>query len=105
MKMIDNKKLSVIALFAVLIIMIIACTGRGHFYELELFRSGNGWGYDIQIDNRPYIHQPYMPAVEGDVPFSDKQSARRTGRLVINKLRNHTTPGITREELKDILNR
>jgi len=103
MKMTDNKKLFVIALFSVWITMVIACTGRGHFYEFELFRSGSGWGYDIQINNKPYIHQPYMPAAEGNVPFSDKQSARRTARLVLKKIKDHKNPGITKEELKSLL--
>jgi len=102
MKMTDKRNLFVTALFAVLITIVIACTGRGHFYEFELFRSGSGWGYNIQINNKPYIHQPYMPAVEGNVPFSDKQSARRSARLVLKKIKNHQNPGITQEELNSI---
>lgn len=44
-----------------------------------------------------------MPAVEGQQPFHDKRSARKTGKLVIRKLKNHKIPSVTKKELKDIL--
>jgi hypothetical protein len=44
-----------------------------------------------------------MPVVEGQVPFQDKRSARKTGRLVIKKIRNHKSPAITKEELESVV--
>jgi hypothetical protein len=102
-KMINKKRLIISALFLVIILAAITFTGRGHFYEMELYKSGEGWGYDILKNNKIYIHQPYIPAVEGQVPFSNKQSARKTGRLVVKKIRNHKSPAITGEEIKDII--
>jgi hypothetical protein len=100
--MTDKKRSIIFALFSVIILLVIAITGRGHFYELNIYKIGNGWGYDILKNNKTYIHQPYIPAVEGQVPFSTRGSARKTGHLVIKKIRNHQVPAVTREEIKAI---
>jgi len=84
--------------------MLVLYAMRGHFYEVDLFKSGDGWGYDILKNNKIYIHQPYIPSVAGEVPFKDRKSARKTGRLVVKKIRNQKSPAVTREELKSVLN-
>jgi hypothetical protein len=103
MKMIKKRSYLYFALLLVIILSAVIYTGRGHFYEIDLFKSGNGWGYDVLVKNKPYIHQPYMPAVEGQVPFRSRKSAKKTGRLVIKKIRNHEIPAITAEEIKAII--
>jgi len=103
MKTIDKKKFLVLALFLVIVIIAFTLNGRGHFYKTELFRSGEGWGYDILKNEKVYIHQPFIPAIEGQVPFSDKRSARKTGKLVISKLMRQKSPTVTKEELNEIL--
>ena len=103
MRMIDKKKSLIFALFLVIIVVTIILAGRGHFYEVSLFKSGDGWGYDISKKDKIYIHQPYMPAVEGQVPFKDKRSAKKTGRLVVKKIRNHKLPAVTKEELESVI--
>lgn len=102
-QMIDKKKGIIFTLFLVIAVVVIALAGRGHFYEVDLFKSSQGWGYDILKNNKIYIHQPYMPAVEGQVPFSNKHAARKTGKLVVKKIRNHKSPAITKEEIKAII--
>jgi len=101
-RMIDRKKAIILALIAVTTGVLITLAVRGHFYDVELYQSGNGWGYDILKKQNVYIHQPFMPAVEGEVPFPDKKSARKTGRLVIKKIRNQESPSVTKEEIKAI---
>ena len=98
-----KKALIIFALFAVIIAVSFAVARRGQFYEMALFRSGNGWGYDILRKEKVYIHQPFMPAVEGEVPFRDKKSARKTGRLVMKKFRKHQLPAVSKEEIKSII--
>jgi len=102
-KMSIKKNFIIPALFLVIILIVIIYAKRGHSYEIEAFRSDPGWGYDILMNNKVYIHQPYMPVVEGQVPFKDKQSARKTARLVIKKIRDHKSPSVTKEELQSIL--
>ena len=103
MRMINKNILLISALFLVIVLSTVIYAKRGHFYEVELFKSEQGWGYDIVKNNKTYIHQPYMPVVEGQVPFSTRQSARKTGRLVIKKIQNQESPAVTREELKSII--
>jgi len=103
MRMIDKKKSLIFALFLVIIVVTITLAGRGHFYKVALFKSEDGWGYDILVKDKAYIHQPYMPAVEGQVPFRDKRSAKKTGRLVVKKIRNHELPAVTKEEIESII--
>jgi hypothetical protein len=100
--MTDKKRSIYFALFSVIILLVIVFTGRGHFYEVNTYKSGNGWGYDISKNNQTYIHQPYIPAIEGQIPFRTRHSARKTGHLVIKKIRNHKIPSVTREEIKAI---
>jgi hypothetical protein len=102
-KMINRNRFLLFALFLVIILVAITLTGRGHFYDIEVFKSGDGWGYDITKKNKTYIHQPFIPAIEGEIPFSDKRSARKTGRLVIKKIRSHKSPAVTSEEIKSII--
>lgn len=101
--MIDKKKQLIFALFLVIIVVTITVSGRGHFYKVSPFKSGDGWGYDILVKDKAYIHQPYMPAVDGQVPFKDKRSAKKTGRLVVKKIRNHKLPAVTKEELESVI--
>lgn len=103
MRMIDKKKSLIFALFLIIIVVTITLAGRGHFYEVSPFKSGDGWGYDILKKDMAFIHQPYMPAVEGQVPFKDKRSAKKTGRLVVSKIRNHKLPAVTKEELESVI--
>ena len=102
MKMIDRKKSIILALFTVILGVSITLAGRGHFYEVEPYINGDGWGYDILKKKKVHIHQPFMPAVEGEVPFPDRKSAKKTGRLVIKKIRKHKSPAITKEEIRSI---
>jgi Domain of unknown function (DUF4907) len=101
--MIKKRKFLLPALLSVLILTVIICTSGGHFYKVKIFESGHGWGYDILVKNKPYIHQTYIPALEGETPFPDKRSAMQTGKLVIKKLRAHKIPYITKEEIDSIL--
>ncbi len=102
-RMTKRTRLIVFALLSVLILAAAAYTLRGHFYKIDIFKSGQGWGYDIFNKDKLYIHQPFIPAIEGQVPFRDRQSARKTGKLVVRKLKNHKIPSVTKEELESIL--
>jgi hypothetical protein len=90
--------------FLFLILRLSAsCTGKGDPYRVDTFRSGNGWGYNIVVNNKVFINQPTMPAFEGNVPFKKKAEAKKTGELVVAKLRAHKVPSVTREEIQAII--
>jgi hypothetical protein len=72
-------------------------------YTVVVINSDFGWGYNILYNHKLIIHQPNIPSVSGQVSFRDKKSARRTGNLVARKLKNHQSPGITRNDLESII--
>jgi hypothetical protein len=69
-------------------------------YNVETYRSGDGWGYQISKDEKVIISQPYMPSVKGERSFPDEKSARDIGELVLFKLKQNINPAITNEEIK-----
>ncbi len=91
--------------FILLLILsaLTECRGRSYPYTTRTYRSFQGWGYDILADKKVYIHQPFMPAVQGEVPFKTKESAEKCARLMIRKLQEHRVPSVTREELEKII--
>jgi hypothetical protein len=84
----------IISLFTVVIIR-----NSTSYYKLEIIQLETGWGYKILKDNKPFIRQEYIPAIEGNLRFPDKNSAKKTGLLVCNKLKNHEFPFVTKKEL------
>lgn len=54
--------------------------------------DGNGFGYDIHVDGRVYIHQPYIPAVSGNNGFASKEDAEKVARLMEYKIKNNILP-------------
>jgi Domain of unknown function (DUF4907) len=62
-----------------------------------------GYGYDILIDGKPYVHQPHIPAVAGNRSFTSEKDARMAAELVAYKIRNNIMPpGVTVEELDSL---
>jgi len=71
--------------------------------KLETFETDKGWGYDIYLNEKKYIHQTTIPSVPGTVGFSSKKDAEKVGNLVIDKInRNEMPPSVTPEELKKL---
>jgi hypothetical protein len=65
--------------------------------------SSGTWGYEILIDKKVYIHQENIPAVEGNLPFSDKKDALKVGRAVMQKIKNQNPPTLSKEEVLTLL--
>jgi hypothetical protein len=103
MRMINKKIFFSVSLFILLIVIIVFYYPRAQKYQINLFKSDQGWGYDISIRNNLFIHQPYMPAVSGQVAFINRKSARETAILVVKKLKNKQSPGISSDELRSIV--
>lgn len=50
------------------------------------FEYNGGWGYNILADNKPYIHQNLVPAVQGTHVFLTEEDAKKAGNLVVQKI-------------------
>lgn len=81
---------------------LIIQNNRQRFFA-TVFPSGNGWGYNVMNGSKTIIHQPYIPCLEGNLPFEDKNTAQRTGNLVVEKLKNKQAPRISKAEIEAVL--
>jgi len=58
----------------------------------SLISGSKGWGYDIYINGTKYIHQPHMPAINGEEGFKSKEDAVKTAELIARKINNNMMP-------------
>jgi hypothetical protein len=74
-------------------------------FSLSTFRldKGEGYGYDILHNNQVIIHQEFIPALEGKQLFQSREDAVKIGNVVLKKIKNKKPPGITKEEVLQLL--
>ncbi|MCX6276344.1 MAG: DUF4907 domain-containing protein [Bacteroidetes bacterium] len=63
--------------------------------EIKIFSNESdlqGYGYDIYLNQKLYVHQPHVPAVAGSKGFSTPENAKKTGEFVAYKIRNNIMP-------------
>lgn len=51
-----------------------------------------GWGYDIYKSDAKYIHQPTIPAINGNHSFKTEADAKKVAGLMVKKIRNNISP-------------
>ena len=62
-----------------------------------------GFGYDVYVHHSIYVHQPSIPAINGNRSFSSAADAKKTGDLVVYKIKNNIMPpSLTVAELDSI---
>lgn len=62
-----------------------------------------GFGYDIYIHDAMYVHQPHIPAINGNRGFKTKEQATKAAEFVIHKIRNNIMPpSMSVEELDSL---
>jgi len=92
--------LSVLLLVVVFVLFVRPGNLRGtRLYELKIEKSGDGWGYDIYRKNTLFIRQTCIPVIPGNQSFTNRRSARKTGKIVLERLRTNRSPALTREDL------
>jgi hypothetical protein len=68
----------------------------------SIFKTDKGWGYSIIIDNKQFIRQDIIPAVEGNKGFATKEDATKVAELVLTKIKNKEKPIVKKEELRQL---
>ncbi|MFT4033931.1 MAG: DUF4907 domain-containing protein [Siphonobacter sp.] len=72
-------------------------------YQVTPFKSGRGWGYQIEQNGQAFIYQQYMPAFPGKQPFATAELAKKAGEIVLNKIKTgQVPPSLSKQELLDI---
>lgn len=64
--------------------------------------DSNAWAYEILMDTSVFIYQPFVPGIPGNQPFVSADEAKKCSELVLQKLRNHQIPSLTRHELDSL---
>jgi len=71
--------------------------------EVRVFKGEQGWGYDIYVQGKKYIHQTTIPSIPGGSGFASKKDAKKVGELVVAKIaQNEMPPSVTPNELNDL---
>lgn len=70
-------------------------------YQLQVFNTAAGWGYDVLSHGEVMIHQPVVPGAAGNRGFVSEEQARQVGELAISKIKKgQGLPTITQDELR-----
>lgn len=71
-------------------------------YEVYEIKDGDGWGYKILLNDKPFINQDRIPAISGGQIFTSEDDAKKVAKRVIKKLQNRKSPAISKEDLKEL---
>jgi hypothetical protein len=72
---------------------VAATDTSGITYQIIHSENGvEGFGYDIYIQGKLYVHQPSIPAIAGNKGFSSSHKAEQAAALVVNKIKNNILP-------------
>jgi hypothetical protein len=107
-------------LFVVILQMTGICSSMAQTQDSVKFPSGekfknakftytiipavnNTWCYDINMEERLFIHQPSVPGLPGNEGFKTKEDAEKVAKLVIEKIKKgEMPPSVTLEEMKEL---
>jgi len=83
---------------------IETATNNSDTITTQVFKTDDGgWGYDILINRKPYIHQTIIPSINGRFSFKTQEDARRTSAHVVTiLLKNNGLPSTTFKELDSL---
>jgi hypothetical protein len=70
--------------------------------SMEVFQTNEGWGYNILMNDKVFIHQDMIPAIHAAKPFSSKQDAEALGTLMLSKLKENKMAAVSVDELKEL---
>ena len=60
--------------------------------SLQQDNNPHGYGYDVLLYDASYIHQPNIPAINGNRGFHTREQARTAAEFVVYKIRNNIMP-------------
>ena len=77
-------------------------------YSTQLFLVDSlnpkaGFGYNVLVDGKIFVHQPSIPSIPGNQTFSSKEKAELVANLVMLKLKNNIMPpSVSKNELDSL---
>ncbi len=71
--------------------------------DYNIFKIDSLWGYDITINNKVYIHQDVIPAINKSTAFYCKEDAEKVAKLVIEKMKKkQMPPAVSKKEIVEL---
>jgi len=61
-----------------------------------------GWGYEIHVDDRTYIKQPFIPAITGRRGFETREQALLVGNKVVSNINTRMSPAVSISDLIEL---
>ena len=102
-----NKQNILILAFSVVIASGILLAGKkqpvSQQVESRVYVVNGGWGYDILVSKKLFIHQESVPVLQTLQPFKTKEEAELVAGLVVQKLESGHTPTLSKFDLEKIL--
>jgi len=101
-----HSRIVAVGLLAALVIIVYFTFRNGKqdkvFVESEAIQTSSGWGYNILVDGKTYIHQEIIPAIVEKHGFKTKEDALLVAHRVIEKMSTNQLPAITSDDLKEL---
>jgi hypothetical protein len=69
--------------------------------DLKAIKMSDGWGYEVLVDKKIYIHQDCIPAIPSFRKFYSEADALLIGSRVVEKIKNGHKPAISLQEIED----
>ena len=67
------------------------------------YNDSLGWGYELIKENKVFIKQETIPAIQGNKGFKTKEDAENVAEFALEKLKNNQGfPSITKKELIEL---
>lgn len=99
-----RKNKLLVVLVAVLLAYLFVIISAGQKSDININSRviflEKGYGYEIVINGKVFIHQEYMPCISGYKLFESKNTAQIVADMVVEKLKNNESPTVSYEELK-----
>lgn len=71
--------------------------------KYDIIKTESGWGYDIIVDDKIYIHQKYIPAINGKESFTSPKAAKKVADYAVKKfVKTKKLPVISYQELDSL---
>ena len=71
--------------------------------DLKYFETEKGWGYDVFINGKRYIHQVHLPCECGGEGFATKEKAMKAAEFLKLKIENYDRSlQISRDQLDSL---
>ncbi len=73
------------------------------FIKVKPIQTNLGWGYEIEVDGKPFIHQEFIPSIFGRRGFATKEDAELVGNRAVAKITDsQMSPAISIKDLEEL---